>query len=60
MAVKKKQRIEGLVPKGVIPNMGSVRDLPPNETLRLSNADPKVPRNVVEPDAVTVKRLRGK
>jgi hypothetical protein len=43
MAVKKNQHIEGLVPKGQDPpDMGSVSDLPKNETLRRSSAKGRI------------------
>ena len=57
MAVKKNQKIEGMAPKGTIPGMGKLSDIPVNETLRASNADPNVPRKVVDPNAVIIRRL---
>jgi hypothetical protein len=49
------------IPDAVAPgdfDLGSVSDIPENETLTRSNAEVKVPRKVVDPSAVLIKRLR--
>jgi hypothetical protein len=63
MAVKKNQRIEGMVPKGQDPpDMGKLSDIPKNETLARSNAGADVAfgGQRVDPNAHVLRSRKGK